>query len=87
LQQLLETIQAVISLSILNGRLRNEIYVQIVKQLSENSNVSSVRRGLELLSCMCELGFSPQQRFGRLVSKLLHQMDATGDLIVMVKWV
>ncbi|CAI2170444.1 2081_t:CDS:10, partial [Funneliformis geosporum] len=46
----LEDIQWLLDRGILHGELRDEIYVQICKQLNDNPNVESIRKGWELLS-------------------------------------
>ncbi|CAG8733567.1 6552_t:CDS:2, partial [Funneliformis caledonium] len=46
----LEDIQWLLDRGILYGELRDEIYVQICKQLNDNPNMESIRKGWELLS-------------------------------------
>ncbi|CAG8760739.1 15551_t:CDS:2, partial [Acaulospora morrowiae] len=58
----LEDIQWLLDRGILHGELRDEIYVQICKQLTKNPNSESVRKGWELL-CVMAVTFPPSKNF------------------------
>ncbi|RIA84346.1 hypothetical protein C1645_808810 [Glomus cerebriforme] len=58
----LEDTQWLLDRGILHGELRDEIYVQICKQLNENPNGDSIRKGWELLSVIT-VTFPPSKNF------------------------
>ncbi|GBG29678.1 Myosin-1 [Hondaea fermentalgiana] len=55
-------VQKVIDFGLANPGLRNEVFVQIIKQLTENPNEYSVEAGYELLS-LCAAAFLPSDGF------------------------
>ncbi|RIB02959.1 hypothetical protein C2G38_2255281 [Gigaspora rosea] len=59
---ILESIQWLLDCGILHGELRDEIYVQICKQLNDNPNKESIRKGWELLSVVT-VTFPPSKNF------------------------
>ncbi|CAB4376882.1 unnamed protein product [Rhizophagus irregularis] len=58
----LEDIQWLLDRGISHGELRDEIYVQICKQLNENPHSESIRKGWELL-CVIAVTFPPSKNF------------------------
>lgn len=63
--------------------LRDEIYVQIIKQLTENPRAESVAKGWQIL-CMCVATFAPSQDFENflmhyIVFKMEHGRGAIVD--------
>ncbi|RKO98401.1 hypothetical protein CXG81DRAFT_15960 [Caulochytrium protostelioides] len=55
-------IEALLSRGISRGELRDEIYVQMCKQLTRNPNADSIQRGWQLL-CVLPIGFPPSKNF------------------------
>ncbi|CAG8575102.1 10612_t:CDS:10 [Paraglomus occultum] len=68
---LMET-QWLLSKGILYGELRDEIYVQICKQLSNNPNKESVTKGWELL-CVVSVTFPVSKNFEPFVMRFVTQ--------------
>ena len=58
--------------------IRNEVYVQIMKQLSHNPKPESIARGWQLL-CMCVSTFPPTEDFEKfLLNFVLNKMEGMG---------
>lgn len=50
--------------------IRTELYVQLMKQLSENSNESSVQKGWELMA-LCLSTFAPPENIQNFVAMFI----------------
>lgn len=64
------TIQSIISHGLEREELRNEIYVQCIRQTTNNPSSEALER-MWLLLCLCVVAFQP--------GKLLHKVGVTWD--------
>ncbi|XP_016057170.1 PREDICTED: unconventional myosin-VIIb [Miniopterus natalensis] len=71
----LEKVHLIVSYAILQPNLRDEIYCQICKQLSENFKTSSLARGWILLS-LCLGCFPPSKRFMKYLLSFIGEGPA-----------
>ncbi|EKM52929.1 uncharacterized protein PHACADRAFT_259094 [Phanerochaete carnosa HHB-10118-sp] len=84
---LLEEERALLGDGISHGELRDEIYCQVMKQLTGNPNLESVFRGWQLL-CVLLVTFPPSKNFEpslrSFISQATHQTESRVD--VMAKY-
>ncbi|KAL1920456.1 uncharacterized protein VTP21DRAFT_833 [Calcarisporiella thermophila] len=79
-----EDIQELLSYGILHGELRDEIYVQICKQLTNNPSASSRHKGWELL-CVVTVAFPPSKNFEAYLKNFIAQhFDSKDEQIVIM---
>lgn len=69
---ILEEEQWLLDRGILRGELRDEIFVQVVKQLTENPSGESIFRGWQLM-CVLLTTFPPSKNLEPFLKKFLHQ--------------
>lgn len=55
-----------------HGELRDEVYVQICKQLSSNPSISSIRKGWEIMSVICQV-YPPSKNFEHYLKSFINQ--------------
>ncbi|KAI8091737.1 Rho GTPase activation protein, partial [Thamnidium elegans] len=67
----IETFQSLLNCGITKGQMRDEIYVQICRQLNKNPRGSSIRKGWEIL-CVISVTFPPSKN---LESYLFHFVE------------
>ncbi|KAG0182253.1 hypothetical protein DFQ29_005136 [Apophysomyces sp. BC1021] len=84
----IEDIQTVLSCGITKGQMRDEIYVQICKQLHNNPNRESVRKGWEIL-CVVSVTFPPSKNLETYLNNFVeeHHQVKENDLDVMSRHV
>ncbi|GBC02411.1 hypothetical protein RclHR1_04600011 [Rhizophagus clarus] len=83
----LEDIQWLLDRGITYGELRDEIYVQICKQLNNNPNSESVRKGWELL-CVITVTFPPSKNFeAYLVQFTMDHFTQSNQIDILSKHV
>lgn len=61
-----------------HGELRDEVYVQICKQLSFNPSISSVRKGWEIMSVICQV-YPPSKNFEQYLKSFIMQHHNNED--------
>eukprot|EP00158_Paraphelidium_tribonemae_P003193 Partr_v1_DN25949_c0_g1_i3_m68372 putative Rho GTPase activating protein 39 len=66
-----EEIQELLLVGINKGELRDELYCQVLKQLSENPRPESIIKGWELLACIV-VTFPPSKNFEGYLQKFMH---------------
>ncbi|KAH9512784.1 hypothetical protein Btru_038182 [Bulinus truncatus] len=71
----LEKVSFIAGLGILRKELRDEIYCQLCKQLTNNPDNSSVTRGW-LLLCLCTACFPPSEKFYPCLSKFVSDSSS-----------
>ncbi|KAG0739665.1 hypothetical protein G6F23_008801 [Rhizopus arrhizus] len=73
-----EDIQTILTCGITKGQMRDEIYVQLCKQLHENPNSSSVYKGWELL-CIVSVTFPPSKNLENYLTDFVEQHHDSQD--------
>ncbi|KAF8574247.1 hypothetical protein K439DRAFT_1372903 [Ramaria rubella] len=84
---LLEEERWLLGEGVTHGEMRDEIYCQVIKQLSGNSNTESKFRGWQLL-CVLVVTFPPSKNFEPYVRSFMQQCttQAEGRIDVMAKF-
>ncbi|KZT04600.1 uncharacterized protein LAESUDRAFT_657523 [Laetiporus sulphureus 93-53] len=84
---LLEEERWLLSEGLAHGELRDEVYCQVMKQLTNNPNPESIFRGWQLL-CVLLITFPPSKDFEPFVRSFLHQAtkQQEGRVDVMAKY-
>lgn len=77
----IEDVQWILNKGILHGELRDEIYVQLCKQLTQNPSSSSVNKGWELM-CVILTAFPPSKNFEHYLKSFLRQHEDDSDVTV-----
>lgn len=68
----IEDIQFILTCGITKGQMRDEIYVQVCKQLQDNPNGDSVRKGWEIL-CILTVTFPPSKNLENYLNDFVSQ--------------
>ncbi|CAO3618905.1 unnamed protein product [Mucor fragilis] len=68
----IEDIQAILTCGITKGQMRDEIYVQVCKQLHDNPSGESIRKGWELL-CIISVTFPPSKNLEAYLTDFVQQ--------------
>ncbi|KAI9478502.1 MAG: Rho GTPase activation protein [Benjaminiella poitrasii] len=68
----IEDIQAILSCGITKGQMRDEIYVQVCKQLNDNPSGDSIRKGWEIL-CIISVTFPPSKNLETYLTNFVQQ--------------
>ncbi|KAI7903019.1 Rho GTPase activation protein [Cokeromyces recurvatus] len=71
----IEDIQSILSCGITKGQMRDEIYVQVCKQLNNNPNGDSIRKGWEIL-CIISTTFPPSKNLETYLTSFVEQNHA-----------
>ncbi|KAG1525155.1 hypothetical protein G6F52_003578 [Rhizopus delemar] len=78
-----QDIQTILNCGITKGQMRDEIYVQLCKQLQDNPNPASVHKGWELL-CIVSVTFPPSKDLESYLSDFVEQHHHSIDVKVSV---
>ncbi|CAO3650986.1 unnamed protein product [Mucor hiemalis] len=68
----IEDIQTILTCGITKGQMRDEIYVQTCKQLHDNPNGESIRKGWEIL-CIISVTFPPSKNLENYLTDFVQQ--------------
>jgi hypothetical protein len=68
----IEDIQFILTCGITKGQMRDEIYVQVCKQLQDNPNGESIRKGWEIL-CILTVTFPPSKNLESYLTEFVNQ--------------
>lgn len=68
----IEDIQAILTCGITKGQMRDEIYVQVCKQLHDNPSGESIRKGWEIL-CIISVTFPPSKNLEAYLTDFVQQ--------------
>lgn len=68
----IEDIQTILTCGITKGQMRDEIYVQTCKQLHNNPNGSSIKKGWEIL-CIISVTFPPSKNLEAYLTNFVQQ--------------
>ncbi|KAI9488224.1 hypothetical protein BDB00DRAFT_849422 [Zychaea mexicana] len=79
-----EDLQSILSCGITKGQMRDEIYVQVCKQLHNNPRGSSIRKGWEILCIVC-ITFPPSKNLESYLTHFVqqHHQVTENDVNVM----
>ncbi|KAI8138329.1 hypothetical protein BJV82DRAFT_631889 [Fennellomyces sp. T-0311] len=79
-----EDLQSILSCGITKGQMRDEIYVQVCKQLHNNPRGSSIRKGWEIL-CVVTITFPPSKNLESYLTQFVqqHHQVSENDVNVM----
>ncbi|KAI8351794.1 hypothetical protein EDC96DRAFT_466952 [Choanephora cucurbitarum] len=80
----IEDIQFILTCGITKGQMRDEIYVQICKQLQDNPHNDSIRKGWEML-CIVSITFPPSKNLESYLTDFVQQHHSVqeNDVCVM----
>lgn len=78
-----EDIERLLTSGVFHGELRDEIYCQVVKQLTKNPGMESVFRGWELMSVLV-VTFPPSKNFEQYLIKFLSDHVESQDLKIAI---
>ncbi|KAI9253534.1 hypothetical protein BDA99DRAFT_520052 [Phascolomyces articulosus] len=68
----IEDLQSILSCGITKGQMRDEIYVQVCKQLNQNPRGTSIRKGWEILCIVC-ITFPPSKNLESYLTQFVQQ--------------
>ncbi|RCI05817.1 hypothetical protein CU098_000790, partial [Rhizopus stolonifer] len=74
--QFIESLQYLLNCGITRGQMRDEIYVQICRQLNKNPRGASIRKGWEIL-CVVSITFPPSKNLESYLFEFVRQHHAT----------
>ncbi|ORZ15334.1 hypothetical protein BCR42DRAFT_416883 [Absidia repens] len=68
----IEDYQQILNFGILKGQMRDEIYVQVCKQLHNNPNGTSIKKGWEIL-CVISIAFPPSKNLEEYLTNFVQE--------------
>ncbi|KAI7856712.1 Rho GTPase activation protein [Circinella umbellata] len=68
----IEDLQSILSCGITKGQMRDEIYVQVCKQLNNNPRGTSIKKGWEILCTVC-ITFPPSKNLESYLTQFVQQ--------------
>ncbi|CEP08544.1 hypothetical protein [Parasitella parasitica] len=68
----IESLQSLLSCGIAKGQMRDEIYVQICRQLNKNPSDESIKKGWEIL-CVVSVTFPPSKNLEAYLNRFVQQ--------------
>lgn len=74
------TIQSIIAYGLERTELRDEIYCQIIRQLTGNPKLEQVVRGWHLL-CLCVVAFPPNKPLSKVIPEWLNQIQTVVPIL------
>ncbi|KAI9485231.1 MAG: Rho GTPase activation protein [Benjaminiella poitrasii] len=84
----IEQLQSILSCGITRGQMRDEIYVQICRQLSKNPRIESTRKGWEILCVVC-MTFPPSKNLESYLHHFVrqHHQNKNSQLVIQSHYV